>query len=55
MIDKIKERFRASPLAVRLLPDRTVRGTLDQPEFAPDTMLSVELQRAPAQCGRALH
>ncbi len=48
VIEKIKERFRASPLAVRLLPDRTVRATLDhQPEFAPEAMLSVEMQRAP--------
>jgi putative colanic acid biosysnthesis UDP-glucose lipid carrier transferase len=48
VIEKIKERFRASPLAVRLLPDRTVRTTIDrQIEFAPESMLSVELQRAP--------
>lgn len=48
VIEKIKERFRASPLAVRLLPDRTVRSTVDrQLEFAPESMLSVELQRAP--------
>ncbi len=48
VIEKIKERFRASPLAVRLLPDRTVRATIDRrADFAPETMLSVELQRAP--------
>ncbi len=48
VIEKIKERFRASPLAVRLLPDRTVRATVGyQTEISPETMLSVELQRAP--------
>jgi undecaprenyl-phosphate galactose phosphotransferase/putative colanic acid biosynthesis UDP-glucose lipid carrier transferase len=48
VLEKIKERFRASPLAVRLLPDRTVRATIDrQVEFSPETMPSVELQRAP--------
>src|ERR1700722_8323910 len=48
VIEKIKERFRASPLAVRLVPDRTVRATVGhQAEISPETMLSVELQRAP--------
>jgi len=48
LIEKIKDRFRASPLAVRLLPDHFVRSMVErQSSSKPRTMLSVELQRAP--------
>lgn len=48
LLEKIKDRFRASPLAVRLLPDRIVRSMVErQSASAPRTMLAVELQRAP--------
>jgi Undecaprenyl-phosphate glucose phosphotransferase len=48
LIERIKDRFRASPLAVRLLPDRIVRAMVErQSASAPRTVLSVELQRAP--------
>ena len=48
LIKAIEERLRASPLPVRLLPDRVVRSILERQSASPlDPLPSVELQRAP--------
>ena len=48
LIKSIEERLRASPLPVRLLPDRVVRSILARQSASPlDPLPSVELRRAP--------
>jgi len=48
LIRSVEERLRASPLPVRLLPDRVVRSILERQSASPlDPLPTVELQRAP--------
>jgi len=46
-IELVRDRLRASPLPVELLPDRRIRSLADNPSFKLKRSLSVELQRGP--------
>jgi Undecaprenyl-phosphate glucose phosphotransferase len=47
LLELVRERLRMSPLPVRLLPDRVVRGVLGRRAGGAGLALAVELQRGP--------
>ena len=46
-IELIRDRLRRSPLPVQLLPDQKVRYLIENPAFAVNRSLSIEIQRMP--------
>lgn len=48
LLERVRDRMRATPLPVRLLPDSTIRSVLGRRSISADgPVLSVEIQRAP--------
>jgi Undecaprenyl-phosphate glucose phosphotransferase len=46
-LELIRDRLRASPLPVQLLPDRRIRSLADNPSFQLRKSLSIDIQRGP--------
>ena len=46
-IELVRDRLRASPLPIELLPDRRIRSLADNPSFKVKKSLSIEVQRGP--------
>jgi Undecaprenyl-phosphate glucose phosphotransferase len=46
-IELVRDRLRASPLPIELLPDRRIRSLVENPSFKIKKSLSIEVQRGP--------
>jgi Undecaprenyl-phosphate glucose phosphotransferase len=46
-IELVRDRLRASPLPIELLPDRRIRSLAENPSFRLKNTLSIEVQRGP--------
>jgi Undecaprenyl-phosphate glucose phosphotransferase len=46
-LELVRDRLRASPLPVQLLPDRRIRSLAENPSFRLRSSLSIEIQRGP--------
>ena len=46
-LELVRDRLRASPLPIQLLPDRRIRSLADNPSFRLRRSLSIEIQRGP--------
>jgi Undecaprenyl-phosphate glucose phosphotransferase len=46
-IELVRDRLRASPLPIELLPDRRIRSLAENPSFRLKNSLSIEVQRGP--------
>jgi undecaprenyl-phosphate galactose phosphotransferase/putative colanic acid biosynthesis UDP-glucose lipid carrier transferase len=46
-LELIRDRLRALPLPVQLLPDRRIRSVVENPAFTLKKLLSIEIQRSP--------
>jgi undecaprenyl-phosphate galactose phosphotransferase/putative colanic acid biosynthesis UDP-glucose lipid carrier transferase len=46
-LELVRDRLRASPLPIQLLPDRRIRSLVENPSFKLKKSLSIEVQRGP--------